>query len=72
MALLFARYINKKDIINPNNKLPLSPKNILGRLNKEKLKHKKIHSGIKMIIKNRPICSPDVRKYKIIIVSNLS
>ena len=29
--------------MNPNNKLPLSPKNNLGNLKSEKLKHKKAH-----------------------------
>ena len=33
----FARWIKVKDITNPKSKLPLSPKNNFGRLNKEKL-----------------------------------
>ena len=45
-------YIKINEIKNPNNKLPLSPKNSFGRFRREKLKHKKILIGINIIIKN--------------------
>ena len=60
-----ARYIKIKEIINPSSKLPLSPKNILGNLKREKLKHKKIPIGIKMIIKNNWNSWSESKKYKI-------
>ena len=41
-----AKYIKINEIIKPNSKLPLSPKNSFGSLRKEKLKHKKIIIGI--------------------------
>ena len=44
-------YISKNDTIKPSSKLPLSPKNILGNLNIEKLKHKKIPIEIPGIVK---------------------
>ena len=46
--LLFEKYINEKDIINPINKLPPSPKNNFGVLNNPKLKIKKIIRGIRI------------------------
>ena len=52
-------------IINPNNKLPPSPRNNFGSLNIEKLKDKKINIGSKTIIKNIFIFSSVVKKYKI-------
>jgi hypothetical protein len=49
--------------MNPNNKLPLSPKNILGNLKSEKLKHKKTHIGI--VKMTHKICDSWLaRKYK--------
>ena len=41
----------RSTIINPNNKLPLSPKNNLGRPKKEKLKNINKKIGIIKIIK---------------------
>ena len=51
------RNIKIKAIIKPNNKLPLSPKNNFGSLNKEKLKHKKINIGIKIVNRKNLISS---------------
>ena len=51
-----------------NNRLPLSPKNNFGRLNIEKLKHKKVHKGINIIIKNNLISLSGTRKYKMAIM----
>ena len=48
---LLAIYIKMNETINPINKLPPSPKNILGSLKTEKLKHKNILIGIIIIIK---------------------
>ena len=50
-------------MMNPNSRLPLSPKNSLGNLKSEKLKHKKVHNGI-MIIMNKICNSWKARKYK--------
>ena len=46
-------WIKTKAIIKPIVKLPLSPKNILGSLKKEKLKNKKIPNDVNINIKNR-------------------
>ena len=47
-------------MINPNNKLPPSPKNSLGSPRKEKLKNKKKLMGIIIITKKSWIfCSPN-------------
>ena len=49
----FAKNININEIIKPNSKLPLSPRNNFGRLKIEKLKNRKIIIVInKIIIKN--------------------
>ena len=61
-----ARNIKTKDMINPSNKLPLSPKNIFGSFNIEKLKHKKINNGIKVIIKNSLTFSSGIKKIKML------
>ena len=60
---MFAKNIKKKEIMNPNNKLPPSPKNVFGSLKIEKLKHKKIHKGNNNIIKNNLIFSSISKKY---------
>jgi hypothetical protein len=39
-------------MINPNSRLPLSPKKSFGSFKKEKLKNKKINVGMKIISKN--------------------
>ena len=62
---LLPKYIKIKETIKPNNKLPLSPKNIFGNLKSEKLKHKKIHIGIIIIIKNNWKVWSGNKKYKI-------
>ena len=66
--------LNKKDTINPNSKLPLSPKNNFGSLKNEKLKNKKQIIGIIIVIRKNwtlssftkkwVLCSKD-KKYKI-------
>ena len=63
--LLFARYIRRKDTINPNSKLPLSPKNNFGSLKIAKLKNKKIQRGTNIVIKNIVIVSSEIKKNKI-------
>ena len=63
--------ISKKEIIKPNNKLPLSPKNNFGSLNILKLKHKNIKIGIKIININNLISSSPIMKYKINNVDNI-
>ena len=52
VKLRLAKYININETINPINKLPLFPKNILGSLNREKLKNKKILIGINIVNNN--------------------
>ena len=54
---------NKKVFTNPNNKLPPSPKNIFGKLNKEKLNIKKIQIGIDKINKNNLTSLLGLKKY---------
>ena len=61
----FAKYIKVNDIINPNNKLPRSPRNNFGSLNTEKLKNKKNIRGSKTVIKNSLVFSSVTKKYKI-------
>ena len=53
------------ETINPINKLPPSPKNILGSLKTEKLKHKNILIGIIIIIKNNCKFLYGAKKYSI-------
>ena len=60
-----AKYIRINETIKPNSKLPPSPRNILGSLKSEKLKHKKIPIGIDIIIKNNWIFWSWIKKYKI-------
>ena len=62
---IFAQNIRIKEIIKPNSKLPLSPKNNFGSLKRAKLKDIKMNMGINIVIKNNLIFSSDVRKYKI-------
>ena len=60
-----AIYINVNAIKKPKSKLPLSPKNNLGNLNIERLKHKKISIGIKIVIKNNLTLSLCIKNNKI-------
>ena len=51
MSQIFTcKNIKIKAIMNPNNKLPPSPKNSFGNCKIEKLNNKKINIGIKVII----------------------
>ena len=63
IKLSLAKNINKKENINPNNKLPPSPKNIFGKFNKEKLNIKKIQIGINKINKNNLTSLLGIKKY---------
>ena len=60
-----AKYINTKEIIKPNSKLPPSSKNSLGNLKKEKLNNIKMNKGIAIIIKKNLKFSSGIKKYKI-------
>ena len=65
-AILFLpKYIKTNETKNPINKLPPSPKNILGSLKNEKLKNKKKPIGINVIIKNNCKFLSGVKKYSI-------
>ena len=59
------KYIRIKETTNPKYKLPLSPKNNLGKLKIEKLKNRKIVIGNKIIIKNNLKFLSGTKKYKI-------
>ena len=60
-----AKYIKINEIIKPNSKLPLSPKNSFGSPRREKLKHKKIIIGINIIIRNNWKFLSGTKKYRI-------
>ena len=59
----FVKYIKRKEVIKPNSRLPLSPKNCFGSLKKEKLKNKKMTIGINKIIKNNRKVWSEIKKY---------
>ena len=61
--VVLAMQINKKDNIKPNCKLQLSPRNILGNPNNEKLKNKYMNTGsIKIMINSDKFSSLLIKK----------